>query len=204
MVAVLGGACSASRRTQGPPVSAEGNQPSRTVLALGGSATEGEGLTDRLHDAWPYRVFGTAFPRSTVFVNGALDEATAVQALAAQVPLARELKPDVVEVWLGADDVAARTPIDAFTSTLGQLVDELRAAGARRILVADLPHAYGVDAAPYNAALRRVVRDNRAELVDLANAPVRLVSGGGRRSQPDAVSHGVIADAFAAVLRSSP
>jgi lysophospholipase L1-like esterase len=203
IVALGMSACSTSRRASGPPVSADANTPSKTMLALGGSATEGDGLADRLRDAWPYRVFG-AQPRSTVFVNGALDNATVAQALTTQVPLARELKPDIVEVWLGVDDVRAETPIPAFTRMLSLLLDEVRAAGAQRLLVADLPAAYGAATAPYNDAIHRVARDADAELVALAGAQISLVPVAGVTRQPDAASHRVIADAFATAIRARP
>ncbi len=188
MVALSACACSADRAASGPPVDVDANVPSKTVLALGGRESAGDGLGDRLRDAWPYRVFD-ALPRPTVFVNGARDDATVAHALAEQVPLARELRPDMVEVWLGADDVAARTPIRAFTSDFARLLGELRAAGARRILVADLPAVYGERTARYNDAIHRLVRDAGVELVPLARARI---------------DQRVIADAFAAAIKSRP
>jgi hypothetical protein len=91
-------ACSSGSRSAKPPTSEPSTGPAITVLALGGSATEGDGVRNRLRDAWPYLVFETAFPRSTVFVNGALDDASLQHALTAQAPLAAQLKPDVIEI----------------------------------------------------------------------------------------------------------
>jgi hypothetical protein len=173
------------------------------VLALGGSATQGNALTDRLREGWPYRVFA-ALPRTTVFVNGALDGATVAEAISTQAPLARELKPDIVEMWLGAEDVRAATPIPAFTSSFSRLLTELRAAGAGRMLVADLPTAYGTGTPKYNDAIHRVVRDAGGELVPLARVRVNLVPAGSVASQPDAASHAAIADAFTAAISSHP
>jgi hypothetical protein len=202
MVALCACACSADRTADGPPVDVDANVSSKTVLALGGRASAGDGLGDRLRDAWPYRVFD-ALPRPTVFVNGARDDATVARALADQAPLARELRPDIVEVWLGEEDIGARTPIRAFTSEFARLLTELRAAGARRILVADLPAAYGERTARYNSAIHQVVRDAGAEIVALARARIDLGSPRGDRL-PDAASQRVIADAFAAAIKSRP
>ena len=80
LVIVLTACSTGSRSTKGP-TSAPSTGPVITVVALGGSATEGDGVRDRLRNAWPYLVFRTAFPRSTIFVNGALDEATLQHAL---------------------------------------------------------------------------------------------------------------------------
>ena len=78
-----------------------------TFLTIGSSATEGDGVSDRLHEAWPYLVFNQAFPISTSLVNAAVDGATVTNAREEQVPVARELKPDVVAIWLGVDDLAS-------------------------------------------------------------------------------------------------
>ena len=144
-----------------PRTSDAPSQAGETVLAIGSSATEGDGVRDRLQDAWPYLVFRESLPASAVFVNGALDDATVAHALASQAPLAKELKPDIVEIWLGADDLRAGTPIAAFTAEYTQLVDTLRADGSGRILIADLPAAYGSRASAYNAAIHAVVARTR-------------------------------------------
>jgi lysophospholipase L1-like esterase len=188
-------ACSTGSKSAKGPAASPSTGPAITVLALGGSATEGDGVPDRLRDAWPYLVFQTAFPRSTIFVNGALDNATLQHAITAQAPLAAQLKPDVVEVWLGADDVTARTPITLFRSEFHQLLELLHASGARRILVADLPPALG-NTAPYNTAISTEVAAAHAELVSLANTAITLEPTDGLTPQPDAASHRLIAAAF--------
>jgi lysophospholipase L1-like esterase len=193
-------ACSASHKAAGPAATNAG--PAQTVLAIGGSATEGDGVRDRLAQAWPYLVFHEAFPLSTVFVNGSLDGATVARALEAQAPLATELQPDVVEVWLGADDLMAATPVAEFTRGLTNLVATLRSAGSHRILIADLPAAYGTGAGAYNAAIHQVVRSSHAQLVPLAAAQIALVPTDGLPPQPDAASHRVVAAAFAKAIKN--
>ncbi|HYL50658.1 MAG TPA: SGNH/GDSL hydrolase family protein [Acidimicrobiia bacterium] len=200
MLALCACACSSGRSASGPPANAAGNGPSKTVLLLGGRSSDGDGIADRLRDAWPYRVFD-ALPRSTVFVNNARDQATVAEALSEQVPLSRDLKPDLVEVWLGADDVAAGTPLPAFMRDLSRLIVMLRAAGAGRILVGDLPPAYGAATARYNDAIHRVVRDGGAELVSLSRAGINL--GSPREGRlPDAASQPVIAAAFTTAINA--
>jgi lysophospholipase L1-like esterase len=196
-------ACSSGSKTEKGPASSPSTGPAITVLALGGSATEGDGVPDRLRDAWPYLVFQTAFARSTIFVNGALDDATLQHAITAQVPLATQLKPDVIEVWLGADDLTARTPISLFRAEFHQLLDLLYSSGARRILVADLPPALG-NVAPYNAAIHAEVAAASAALVSLAHIPVALAPTDGLAPQPDAASHRLIAAAFERQLNQGP
>lgn len=200
MLALCACACSSGGGTSGPPADAAENGPSKTVLLLGGRSSDGDGIADRLRDAWPYRVFD-ALPRATVFVNNARDQATVAEALSEQVPLARDLKPDLVEVWLGADDAAAATPLPAFVRDLSRLIVMLRAAGARRILVGDLPAAYGAATARYNDAIHQVVRDAGAELVALSRARINL--GSPREGRlPDAASQPVIAAAFTTAINT--
>lgn len=192
---LLAAACSSGshRDADSAPESAA---PVQHVLAIGGRATEGDGIRDRLQEAWPYLVFHDAFPRSTVFVNGALDEATVASALETQAPLAAELKPDVVEVWLGADDLAAATPLSDFTLGLTDLITQLRNAGSRRVLVADLPEAYGGRVAAYNTVIRDVVARTKTELVPLATEGITLPRAEGDAPLLDEAGHRVVAAAF--------
>src|SRR5690349_7519235 len=89
---LLAAACSSSTASTTAPATPSG--PTTRFLTLGGSATEGDGVRDRLHQAWPYVVFREALPENTTFVNAATDDGRAATALAEQVPLARETKPD--------------------------------------------------------------------------------------------------------------
>lgn len=196
-------ACSTGSKKGKGPTSAPSTGPTITVLALGGSATEGDGVPDRLRDAWPYLVFQTAFPRSTIFVNGALDDGTLQHAITAQALLAAQLKPDVVEVWLGADDATARTPIPLFSAEFHQLLELLHSSGASRILVADLPPALG-NTTPYNTAIHAEVTATHAELVSLANTAITVAPTDGLTPQPDAASHRLIAAAFERRIAQAP
>ena len=174
------------------------DEPVQTVLAIGDRATEGDGIPDRLHNAWPYLVYNDRVPRSAVFVNGALDDATVASVLEEQTVLARELKPDVVEMWIGADNLREGTPPGAFATGLTVAIDTLRSYGTRRIVVADLPIAYG-DVTAYNAEIQRVVSETKTELVPLHRVEVTL-----NQDQPDTASHRRIADTFAAQIRRQP
>jgi len=195
--------CSGTRPPS-PFASADTKGRSTTLLTIGGSATEGDGVPDRYRDAWPYLLYQDAFPPSTSLVNAALDGATTANTLIDQLPLAQQVKPDTVAIWLGADDLAQRTPIDQFATGLRVLIDDLRHTGARRILVADLPDVLGPNAPAYNAAIRRAVTVTNARLVELQHAPITLTPSGGAGPQPDAASQRVIANAFRQELETSP
>ena len=94
---------SAAGGTQGKPT---------TLVTIGSSATEGDGVSNRFRQAWPYLFFDEAFPISTSLVNAAVDGATVANASTQQLPLVREVKADVVAIWLGVDDLENHTPID--------------------------------------------------------------------------------------------
>ncbi len=174
------------------------------MVTMGGSATEGDGVEDRLHDAWPYLVYNEARPPTSVLVNAALDDATVRRAIANQLLLVAETKPDLVAVWLGVDDARARTPVATFRRELTLLIRSARVTAVTRVLVADLPASIGVaDAGAYNTAIRQAVTATKAELVELANIDVTLAPTQGLPDQPDAKSHRAIADAFERVLRGS-
>ena len=162
-------------------------------------------MPDRLRDAWPYLLFDEAFPISTSLVNAALDGATVARAEADQLPLAREVKPRVVAIWLGIDDLAQHTPVAHFSSELRALIEELRATGAQRILVADLPRAFGSGVTEYDTAIRSVVESTERHLRrarergDIAGAGSRL-GRAARRSEPPSHRDCVRAGARAALI----
>jgi lysophospholipase L1-like esterase len=195
-------ACSGGgRSTTVPPTD---NGAPTTLLVIGGSATEGDGVANRLRDAWPYLVFRDAFSRSTSLINAALDNATVANAHADQLPLVTEVKPDTVLIWLGVDDLIHRTPTAQFASQLRTLIDDARATGTRRILVADLPDALGNTTSAYNAALRQVVAATHTKLVELEHVTITLVPTDGLPPQPDAAGHRAIAQTFERALRTTP
>jgi lysophospholipase L1-like esterase len=196
-------ACSDARPAS-PFASPDANQKPTTLLTIGGSATEGDGVANRYRDAWPYLVFNKSLPRSASLVNAALDGATVANTLLDQLPLAQEVKPDTVAIWLGADDLLQRTPIGRFSDQLHQLIESLRAAGAHKILVADLPSAYGRDSGMYNAAIRRVVHATNTTLVELQRAPISLAPTDGLPDQPTTASDQLVADAFDRALQPAP
>jgi lysophospholipase L1-like esterase len=175
----------------------------QTLVTIGDSATEGDGVADRFRRAWPYLLFDDSFAPSSTLVNAALDGATAANARLLQEPVAKEVKADVVAIWLGAVDVARRTAIAPFGADLRKLLDDLRHAGVRRILVADLPAAYA-GAAPYNAAIRSVTAATKSTLVELGGAAISFTANRGLPDQPDTASHQVIAAAFEHALQSTP
>ncbi len=145
------GACSSD-----PPV-ADGAPPPVVVeapityVAIGGRETVNRGLGDGFRRSWTGQVFAT-LPRSTVFANLAADGTTVAAALTDQVPKAIELKPTVVTVWFAGDDRG--TPPAAYARDLTAVATQLKAAGARVLLLHRPDDAGGLFAATTEAVAK--------------------------------------------------
>ena len=181
--------------------------PPPLYVAVGASETVGVGSDQPERDAWPQVFLRTALPPETRFVNLGIPGATAADALQGQVPEAESLRPDVVTVWLNANDLIAAVTPAAYERDLDGVVGRLRRAGADRVLVANTPEldtlpvyvrcretpratgcSFGaplpppdlvrVAVAAYNAAIARVAATHGATLVDLhAAAAAARVAG---------------------------
>jgi len=196
-VAACGGTNANTGAAERPAVGVEETQ---TLFVIGSGATVGIGLDLALQDAWPRILHREAFPRATVLVNAALEEASAADALEHQVPLAEELSPAVVAIWLGAIEAFGLSPVDEFAANLDALVERVRATGAR-VLIADLPENTAVPIEAFNDAIARVAEEHDATLVSLRSSRITTARGAGPAFLPDVAGHRVIADAFADALR---
>ena len=114
----------------GPPV---------LYVAVGASETVGIGADEPLREAWTQVLYRTAMPQQARFVNLGIPGATVRDALRSELPYARSLEPDVVTVWLNVNDIVAGVSPASYESDLTRLLTQLRAGGARRILVANTP-----------------------------------------------------------------
>ena len=177
-------------------------------VAVGASDSVGVGATRPGREAWPRVLHRTVLEPHTRFVNLAVSGATVADALRRQVPRAETLRPALVTVWLAVNDLVAGVPADEYEAGLSEVVGRLRAAGAGRILVGNVPYldrmpvyvAYREAALTgpggaggvwvpspselngavdrYNAGVERVVRTHVAELVDLRVAGLAVRQAG--------------------------
>lgn len=113
--------------------------PALRYVAIGASESVGIGTADPLRDAWTQVFYRTALPRGATFVNLGIPGATVARALQDELPYAVSLRPDVVTVWLNVNDAVAGVSAGTYERELATLVDALRRAGARTILVANIP-----------------------------------------------------------------
>lgn len=116
-----------------------GDGPTLVDVAVGASETVGAGTEDRLRSAWPQVLYLTALQRGAVLYNFGIPGATVAQALAAELPQALAVHPDLVTVWLNVNDLLAGVPPAQYESRLSELVHALRRGGRARVLVANTP-----------------------------------------------------------------
>jgi len=199
--------------------------PPQTYVAVGASESVGVGADRPLVEAWPRVLYRTAVDRNTVFVSVGVEGSTVAEALDEQLPLALELRPTLVTVWLNVNDLAAGVPVDDYQRQLTALVRTLRQDGRTRVLVANTPPVDQLPAyqaagsafppadevrervAAYNRAIEQVADAQGAELIDLHAAGVEAVEAGtfallvsDDGFHPSTEGHTRIADVFAAAL----
>jgi acyl-CoA thioesterase I len=199
----------------------------RLYVAVGASDAVGVGARRPGREAWPRLLHQLAFGRDTRFVNLGVSGATVASALAAQVPRAERLAPDVVTVWLVVNDIVGGVPVDAYERRFDELVGRLRRVAGERVLVGNcpyldrlpaylawqaagvLPDANGVNEIvdSYNAAIERVVAGHDATLVDLRAAGLAARRAGTEPSlyardgfHPSTAGHRALAATFASAL----
>jgi antitoxin (DNA-binding transcriptional repressor) of toxin-antitoxin stability system len=113
--------------------------PPEVYVAIGSDQTVGTSLDRPLVEAWPRLFYRATLGRSAVFVNAATEGSTVAQALEEQLPLALELEPTLVTVWLNVNDLAAGVPVETYERQLAELVRALRRGGQTEVLVANIP-----------------------------------------------------------------
>ena len=130
-------ACAASTVVPGPKAAPVAK--AATYVAIGGDDSIGAGSDDPLLDAWTQVFFRTALPRSTVFINLAVPQSTAAQAITDQLPEALALAPGIVTISLGPVDVFDGVPAATYGAELHQLIVALKAKGPTTVMVATTP-----------------------------------------------------------------
>lgn len=193
VLSAIGTACSGSSVASVPATHA-GRKA--VYVALGNGETAGNGVKNRIRDAWPQLVYRAEFPRATVFANFGQTNVTVEAALTSQLPPALALKPTVATVNLTEDTFLTRN-VGAFESRFNTLIRRLRRGGTTAVIIGNIPpgdrepgilacspnppagskpcqfdstfdpQAENDRDASFNAAIARVATANGATLVDL-------------------------------------
>ena len=193
LTSVAGAACSGSNAS----VPAATNAGRKAVyVALGNGETAGNGVKNRIRDAWPQLLYRATFPRATVFANFGQTNITVEEALTSQLRPALALEPTVATVNLTEDTFLTRN-VTAFESRFNTLIRQLRRGGKTAVIIGNIPpgdrepgilacspnppagskacqfnstfdpQAENTRDASFNAVIARVAAANGATLVDL-------------------------------------
>ena len=131
LLTLVGASCTSSASST-PAATATGPRP--VYVALGNGETAGNGVKDRIRDAWPQIVYRTELPASAIFVNFGETDATVADALADQLGPALALHPTVATVHL-TDDRFQGTSVADYESRLTELVRRLRRGGRTEVVL---------------------------------------------------------------------
>ena len=186
---------------------AENAGPRSVYVALGNGETAGNGVRNRIRDAWPQLVYRSAFPRATVFANFGQTDVSVDEALSSQLEPALALHPTVATVNLTEDTFLTRDP-KMFEARFANLIRRLKRGGRTAVVIGNIPPGdrepgvlactpdppagsqpcqlrSTVDLAAesardglFNDAIARVATANGATLVDLHAAFVRARASG--------------------------
>ena len=115
-------------------VAAAPSGPRDVYVALGNGETSGNGVKDRIRDAWPQIVYRDQLSQGSIFANLGETDVTVANALADQLPTALALRPTVATVHL-TDDQFLRTPVPEFEQNLTTLIRRLQRGGRTAVVV---------------------------------------------------------------------
>ena len=145
-------------------------EPLRFV-ALGDSYTIGTSVAEA--ERWPNQLVAR-LPRLQLVANLGVNGFTSRDLIEVELPRVTGLRPDVVSVLIGVNDVVQAVPPDAYRANVVDILDELLGdVGANRIVVVTTPdYTVTPSGADYGDPARQSagIRENNAIISELASA----------------------------------
>lgn len=126
------------------PDGAAPSPPPVVYAALGSVGTAGAGSSGA--GPWFPRLLYQRLPASAVLYDLALPHETTAAALADELPQALAVRPALVTVWFGPDDLVAGVTAAAYEQHLDRLVNALRRRGHATVLIGRGPPLEGLPA----------------------------------------------------------
>ena len=141
--------------TNGEVVPPQGSPEGTVYLVLGDSISRGVGAST-YKNTFPYLIMERE--PSPRIVNKAQPGARLVHVFS-QIEMAESLKPNIITVLIGINDVFNRTPIDEFESEYDRMLTELDQKRAKTIVIT-IPYLASPDSAlfPYNILLDAAIK----------------------------------------------
>lgn len=161
--------------------SSDGGSAPALFVALGASDSVGVGATLPESEGWVPRVHA-ALPAGTRLLNLGISGATMGDIATQQVPPAMDVRPQLVTLWGGVNDLVRQVPLATFSTQLDDVLGQIRAASGPRatIIMLNLPNLHhvpafdGIDPAlldqtirVWNATIAEVTARHNVTLVDL-------------------------------------
>lgn len=125
-------ACTAEESTRPAPTAAP------LYVAIGASDSVGTGARNPASEGWVPQLH-QKMPPGTRLANLGIGGLQIHQAIDQVLPVAADLRPSIVTVWLAVNDFAAGVPLEAYRADLDTLLGALSQATQARIYVANLP-----------------------------------------------------------------
>lgn len=191
--------------------------------ALGASDGWGTGSSDPDEDNWPVDL-AQKLGNQTHLVNLGIPGITIHDALNVELPVALDVHPQLVTIWLSVDDLLANTPVESYTHDLDLLLTRLQSTNPHvHIALANVPdltllprfstedqntiQALQSQITAYNAAIEEVVQRHQVVLVDLykewgliTNHPEYISSDG---FHPSTLGYAQLAEIFYQTLKTA-
>ena len=112
--------------------------PAGVYAAVGASETAGWGAGNFKTESWPRVFLDLALPDFKL-VNLGLPGATVDRAIERELPKLRRAKPDVVTVWLNANDILQGVTPARYKRDFNRLLRHIKRTDPEQILVANTP-----------------------------------------------------------------
>jgi lysophospholipase L1-like esterase len=172
-VAAVAAACTAET----PARQAEDLTP--LYVAIGASESVGTGARNPATESWVAQLHAK-MPRGTRLANLGIGGLKTHQAVEQTLPVAVDLRPTIVTVWLAVNDFATSVPLESYRADLDLLLGTLHRETRARVYVANIPDltllpifsglpadALRAEVELWNAAIAETTAANGATLVDL-------------------------------------
>ena len=192
-----------------------------TYVAIGASDTFGLGADDPETQNWASDL-ATMLAPGVHLINLGIPGVVLHQALDAEVPVAIDVHPNLITIWLAVNDLGNDVPINSYARDLDLLLSRLqRGAPQARIVIANIPDLRLVPyfsyidsqilyarVQSYNAVIAAAVKRHHVILIDLFSRWQELrqhpeyISGDG--FHPSTLGYAKLAELFYQTLKSSP
>ena len=202
LLAIALPSCSASRPAS-LPSSVRRDAPINAVMVGDGASLSFRGPIT-VTNSWPQLFFREALPRNATFVNLATFFATTGEARDREGAVLAPLHANLVMVFVGFRDFEENVPVAKFASDLAGLLDDIRRAGVRKVLLA-IPPTPDRKLVAYASVVARSAAMAHGALaitaVDLRPLALSYVPDTSERFIPTVESQRTIADAFIAAYK---